>query len=227
MKLQNLMLTIWAFSIASSTLAQQPEKIGPIQKVIVSNGIVLQIKHDTAYTLAIKTQDLEDGCLIKTIENGTLTLKLKSGFGCRGKITADLTCPDLKRIEATGKAEVSTRNLLKLDSLSFLLRSGAQAYLDLDIKYLKIELKEGAMFSAQGYAVEQQISSKTFATFSGFKLEGDKVNVTAESGGKAKVCADKDLYAESMTGGYIGYKCNPAKKTLEPKGNGTIEEVKD
>ena len=117
--------------------------------------------------------------------------------------------------------------MLTGDSLSILLRSGAKAYVDLDIKNLQIELTEGALFSGQGYAVKQDIMASSFATYSGFKLEGENVNVTVQSGAKAKLCANKELHAEAAGGGYISYKCNPEKKTLEPKGNGTIEESKD
>jgi len=228
MKTQNVLLTTIAI-LSSSLLSaqQQPEKIDSINKVIVSDGIVLQIERAPEFTLKIKSEDLQDDCLIKTIENGTLTLKIKSGFGCRGDVTVDLTCPTLTSIEATAKAQIASRNVLTGDSLSLLLRTGAKAFVDLDIKYLKIDLTEGALFSAQGYAVNQDISVSSFATYSGFKLEGDKVNVSTQSGGKAKLCANKELHAEAVGGGYVSYKCNPDKKTLEPKGNGTIEESND
>lgn len=228
MKTQNLLLTTFLLIItASFSMAQQPEKIEAIQKVVVSNGIILQIKQGPDYTLKITSQGLKDDCLIKTIENGTLTLKMKSVFGCRGKVIADLTCPSLKRIEATAKAVVSIGDLYKGDSLSLLLRTGAQADLSLDIKYLQVKLTEGALFSADGYAVVQKVSVLSFSTYSCFKLEGDSVDVSAVTGGKAKVYADKELKAKSASACYIGYKGNPAKKTLKPTGNGVIEQIKN
>jgi hypothetical protein len=90
---------------------------------------------------------------------------------------------------------------------------------------LNANLVEGSLLSANGYAVNQQVYVSSSATYSCYELEGDNITVEATLGGKAKVCAAKELKASTKTGGYIGYKCDPASKTLEPKGNGVIEQV--
>ncbi len=205
--------------------AQEKINVQAIHKVIVSSGIVLQIERKPEYTLSVNAQDVDPSCIIQTIESGVLTLKLKSSLDCRGKVTVNLTCPSLRELQIMGNADVSSRNVLTGDSLTLILKSGGKAYLDLDIKKLNANLVEGSLLSANGYAVNQQVYVSSSATYSCYELEGDNITVEATLGGKAKVCAAKELKASTKTGGYIGYKCDPASKTLEPKGNGVIEQV--
>jgi hypothetical protein len=207
--------------------AQEPETIQPITKVVVSDGILLQIERSPNYTLSVKLQELDPECLIKTIENGTLTLKITSGYGCSGKIIANLTCPGLKEMEATSKAEISTKNLMQGDSLKAIMRSGGKAYVDIDVKYLEAIVSGWGLFQSEGYAVMQNIELTTSGTFSGYKLEGDNVNITAYSGGKGKICASETLNAEAGSNGYISFNCDPKKKNLEAKGNARIEPYKE
>lgn len=196
-------------------------------KIVVSDRIQVQIIRSENYSIEIKTQEVEDKCLIKNLENGILTLKLVSGFGCQKKVIVNITCPSLKEIEITGNAEVSTGNLLTGDSLMVIMRSGGKAYLDMDIKFLEARLSEGAVASLEGYAIEQKIMVSTSAIFSGWKLEGDVLTVNAASSAIAKVFAEESIQAVAGTGGYIGIKGEPGVKTLDSKANGQIEILTD
>lgn len=209
--------------LVSGLMAQKPETIQPITKVVVSDGILLQIEKSSNYTLLLEMQELDPECLIKTIENGTLTLKITSGFGCKGKVVATLTCPGLKEMEATAKAEISTKNLMQGDSLKAIIRSGGKAYVDIDIKYLEVTVSGWGLFQSEGYAIKQNIDLTTSGTFSGHKLEGDAVTIKAYSGGIGKVCASEILNAEAASNSYISYNCEPKTKNIQAKGSSRIE----
>ncbi len=206
--------------------AQEIKPIETVEKIKVSSGIFLEIERSQDYTLDIKSPDLNINCLINTIEDGILTLKLTSSINCSGKVTAKLRCPSIiKEIEVMGNAEVSTYNVLKTDTLKIILRSGGKAYLDLDVDYLDVLLTEGSLLTADGYANTQIVSVNTNATYSAFELEGNFVDIQASFGGKGKVCATKKLKAESKIGGYISYSCEPAIVEIEKKGNGIVEKL--
>lgn len=212
-----------SFILSVDVIAQEPETIQPITKVVVSDGILLQIERSSAYTLSIETQDITPDCIIKTIENGTLTLKIRSGYGCKGKVIASLTCPKLKEMEATAKAEISTKSLMQGDSLKAVMKSGGKAYVDINVKYLEATISGWGLFQSEGYAVRQNIELTTSGTFSGYKLEGEVVNITAYSGGKGKICASETLNAEAGSNSYISYNCEPKKKNIQAKGSSKIE----
>jgi hypothetical protein len=220
-------LIVFVISAFSLLTAQQIFPLPVIHKVVVSDGILLQIENSDSFQVLVKIQDIDSSCLTRTVKNGVLTLEIGSGTGCKGKVSVNFGCRGLKEIEATGKAEVSTKNLMKNDSLKVTLKSGAQAYIDMDIKYLKVGIGAGALMKAEGYAVNQDISVTAGGTFSGLDLEGDIVKVKTSLGGKAKICVAEELNATTASNGYISYKCSPKKKTIDSEAGGTVEESKE
>lgn len=207
--------------------AQETNLIKTINKVVISSGIFLEIERSQEYTLTVKSPDLDDNCLIQTIENGILTLKLASSLDCQGKVTARLCLPSIQEMEIMGNAEISTFNVLQTDTLKIIQRSGGKAYLDLDIDYLDVRIAEGSLLTASGYANTQVVSVTTSATFSAFELEGNIVEIQTSFGGKGKVCATEKLKAVSNMGGYINYTCEPAIVEIEKKGNGKVEKLEE
>jgi hypothetical protein len=219
-------IILFILSVLFNTIiltAQQPEPLPAIRKVIVSDEIQLQIERSDVSTLLITKNELDPSCLIKTFENGTLTLKIRSGFGCKGKVIAHLCTSELKEIEISSKAEISTKNLMKGDSLKVIITSGGKAYIDLDIKYLEADVTGWGLFQSEGYAIKQIIKLSTSGTFSGYKLEGEDVSIKAYSGGKGKICVTGELTAETGSNGYISYNCEPKKKNINAKGSAKIE----
>jgi hypothetical protein len=205
--------------------ARETDPVNTVRKVVISSGIVLEIERSQEYSLTVKTSDMDTSCLVRTIENGVLTLKLSSILECSGKVTARLCCPSISELEIMGNAEVSTFNVLKTDTLRIVQRSGGKAYLDLDVVYLDTNLSEGSLLTAKGYANTQMIKVNTNATCSAFELEGDVVDIQTSFGGKGKVCATEKLKALANMGGYIIYSCNPKSIEIDKKGNGKVEEL--
>ena len=220
-----LLLTLGIAGFMNATGYAQASPVDTVRKVVISSGINLEIERSQEYSLTVNSSDLDTGCLVRTLENGVLTLKLTSILECDGKVTARLCCPSVRELEIMGNAEVSTFNLLKTDSLWIVQRSGGKAYLDLDVGYLNARLSEGSLLTAKGYANTQEISVNANATFSAFELEGKVVEIDASFGGKGKVCASEKLKAIANMGGYINYTCDPVTIEIEKKGNGKVEKL--
>ncbi len=227
MKYKLIFLSGLVLFLAYHLNGQEKSKIEAINKIVVSSGILLQIEKAPEYTLSIMTQDLDSKCLTQSIENGVLTLKLLNAYGCREKVNATLTCPEIPDLEIMGMAEVTTKNLFAGDKLEVKLQSGGKAYVDLDIKYLDVKASGGASFYAEGYAVNQDITVSSSATFAGYKLEGEYVNVQASLGGIAKVCATEKLKADVGSNGYVSYACNPKEVIKEGKATGVVEAAEE
>lgn len=219
------LFTILSFLYSVNCMAQDSNPVKSVKKVIVSSGILLEIERSDEYTLDINSPDLDLSCLINSIEDSVLTLKISSSLNCIGKVTAKLRCPRINELEIMGNAEVSTYNILKTDTLRITQKSGGKAYLDLDVKYLDVQLSEGGLLTAEGYANTQAVSVTTNATFSAFDLEGEVIDIQTSLGGIGKVCASEKLKALSKMGGYISYKCDPAMVEIEKKGNGVVEKL--
>ena len=227
MKKCTFLLSIFFFIFLLNSTAQESNALKTIDRIKVSSGILMEIERSENYSLNITSNGLDTSCLVKTIENGTLTLKFSSILSCDGQVTARLTCPYVKEIEISGNAEVSTFNVLKTDSLKIIQRSGGKSNLDLDVDFLEVNLSEGSILTANGYANTQVVSVTTEATFSAFELESVQTDIQASFGGKGKVCATDKLKALSKIGGYISYTCEPATAEIEKKGNGVIEKLSE
>ena len=227
MKKSIIISLLVVLSLHLQLMAQNINELKTVSKIVVSSGILLEIERSDTYGLEIKSPDLNRECLINTIEEGVLTLKLKPESGCKGAVSASLKIPSIRFIEAANQAEVTTRNLLKTDSLILKLRTGAKASVDLDVTYLEIFLSEGSILTAEGYANIQNINVTTKATCSAFSLEGDTVQITASANALAKICATEKLDAKASMGAYIGYKCDPPQVKLDDSLLGKIEAVKE
>lgn len=220
-------LSLLPLVLLNHSYAQEASPKTSFHKIVVSGKLLVQIARAEEYSVEIKTMEAKDKCLINTIEEGILTLKLTSGSGCKGKVVVNVGCPVLSEIEISGRAEVATGNVLTGDSLLVTMRSRGKAYIDLDIKYLETKISDGAMVRFEGYAVEQAVSISTSSTYSGWDLEGDIVRVQAASNAVVKVNAQEEIQATAGSGAYIGIKGDPAKKEIDGKSYGEIEFLTD
>lgn len=190
----------------------------------VKNGILVQLIKDEKESAEIKTQDIQTSQVITEIKNGLLLFRIDKPPLSKSKVVINLHYRELFSIKASGKSDISSTALIKQDSLIVELVSGAQAYLDLDVIYLKSNITEGAMFSAEGYAIFQEASAATGATLSLFDLESDEVIIKVSSNGKAKINVEKNLTADASTGGYISFKGNPKVKNIKTSVGGKVEQ---
>jgi len=203
------------------------EELKSVRKIVVSGAIQLELRRSDDYSLELKSPDLEMECLEHGIENGTLTLKLKSSFDCSGEVKAVLKIPEIRYIELMSKAELSTFNLLKTDSLSVIQRSASKSYLDLDVNYLDVQLSEGSFLSASGYVVNQHISVTTKANYSCLELEAENTEISASLLGMAKICVTDTLRASANSNSYILYDCVPDHTELKESLGGKIDKNTD
>ncbi len=214
-------LCIWL----SSILLGQNNEYTPLvdfTKIDVTDKIILQLERGTTNEIKLQVQGMERENVIVEVVDGTLKLDIVDEL-ISGKVRATVKYKSLEEIYGSGMAEISTGNLIKDEHVKVVLKSGTNAYLDFDIKSLTAELVEGSLLQAEGYAVQQNITVKSSATFSGYDLEGEKVDVLAIFGGKAKVYAEKELNIDARTGSYICYKGKPEVKNIESKGGSTVE----
>ena len=198
--------------------------LDPFTGIMVKNGILVQlVKSDREYA-EIKVQEIKTSDVITEISGGVLTIRHQAPPLTKAKVMVKLYYRELVSMSASGQSEISSTSLMKQESLHVDLESGAKAYLDLDVGFLKSKVSEGAVISADGYAVKQDAFATTGGTLSLFDLESEDVVVKVTANGKAKLYAEKNLTADASTGGYISYTGKPAVKNFRTSIGGKIEE---
>ncbi len=218
------LLSIYSISFA---IAQNESKrdLGNFNKLKVEDGILVQLVKSDKESIEITTQEIETSKVISEMKDGgKLILRVDVPPLTKYKVMVKLYYTEINGIEASSGSEISTNSLMKQDSLSIKLISGAKAYLDLDIKHLSSKVIEGGVLSAEGYAVKSDGYTATSGTLSLFELESEEVVVKAVTGGKIKINVEKSLIAHATSGGYIAYKGNPGKKDIKSGIGGKIEQ---
>ncbi len=206
-----LLILLSLFSVPFFGMAQGSDSCqasGDFTAVQVYNGIQVDlIRSDQNKWCCDTSTNFSD--LDFALEEGVLTLRRAPGSDKDKAAIVKIYYTNLKSIAAYNKSTIGTPNLMKTDSVLVTLKTGAIFYGSFDIKYLEADVSEGCLFGADGYAIEQKVIVSLKATFSGFELEGEKGEIKATSGGKAKVNILETLKATATAGGYIGYKSSP------------------
>lgn len=202
----SFLLSQWLFSQESEVRLLQP-----FNKINVEDKILVQLVKADEESLEVKAHGIDVQRVMSSVTDNILKLYIEVPPYKYGKVNIILKFKKLNEIRVSGVAEVSSASLLKMDTLFVNLKSGGKVYLDLDIQHLESKIAEGALLSAEGYAVSQNAYITTSGTLSAFNLESDIVNVKAVSTGTAKIYVDKELTGLASTKGYIGYKGEPVK----------------
>jgi hypothetical protein len=190
----------------------------------VKNGIMIQLVKADKEFAELKVHEIEADDVTTEISDGVLVFRYQAPAFSKAKVMIKLYYKELLSVMASGQSEISSTSLMKQDSLTVDLETGAKAYLDLDVLFLKSKVSEGALLSAEGYAVTQDAYAVTGAALSLFDLESDDIRVKVTTNGKAKLYAEKSLTAEASTGGFISYKGDPEVKNFKTSIGGKIEK---
>ncbi len=224
MKTLLIFISVLLFS-AANVVSQETatRELGHFTGIVVKNGILVQLVKADKESAGIRVQEIKTSDVTTEISGGVLTIRYHAPALIKAKVMVKLYYKELVSVSASGSSEVSSTSLMKQDSLTVELESGAKAYLDLDVKFLKSRVSEGAVISADGYAVKQDAYATLGATLSLFDLESDDIVVKVTANGKAKLNVEKNLTADASSGGYISYKGSPAVKNFKTSVGGKIE----
>ena len=213
-------LAFFAFTVFAQEEAYT--HIDNFTKIDVTDKIIVQLERSTTSEIQVNVQEMEKDNVVVEVVDGVLKLSVDNELK-PGKVRINIKYKELTEISGSGMAEISTGNLIKSNTLNVKLLSGANAYLDLDIQTLNAEIAERSLFQADGYAVNQEITLKTYGIYSGYECEGEKVHVSAGMGTKAKVYAEEELNVDARSGAYVSYKGEPKTTHFEAKSGSSVE----
>ncbi|MBN1597169.1 MAG: DUF2807 domain-containing protein [Bacteroidales bacterium] len=218
-------LLLFAGTLTSSVFCQEKKSTEAFEKIVIADGVFAQIVSSSDYSLEIKANNQSQNCLVTTVENGILTLKKRSKSTCTEDIFVSIICPYIKSIEVIGKSELTSKGILRTDSLNINVRNRSKVYIDVEVAYLKAELSEGSILNARGNTEFIKANLVTSAILSTYDLKANDAKIRCTSGAMAKVCVNNTLEAQTIGNSYIGYKCSPEKKIFDTSSGGKIEQV--
>lgn len=208
----------------STVNAQTPitRDLEPFSGLTVGDRIIVRLVKSDKESAVIQVQGIDAAAVKTEINAGELEISIYGEPFTKKKVMITLHYVTLNSITVNGGAEVTTTSLCKADNLSVDLKSGGMLYLDADIGRLNGKIAEGAILTAEGYAVVMDMLVSSTATLSAYELECDTVKIKAVTGGKAKIYVEKTLDAEALSRGFVSYKGNPPSVTRNATSGGTI-----
>jgi hypothetical protein len=213
-----------AFKLASQEF--QTVEINPFTSIVVNGRIDVDLVLSKQEKLEIALEGIEREDLRITSENGTLEIKMVSTLTYKDKrAMARIHFSNLKQINSYSSANVSSEEMLVLDSVLLVASGGGEIALNLMADHIKSNTATGGVILLKGKTGFHQVLASSGGTLSAYELESEGYRVLAKSKSNVKINAGKDLEAKSTTGAHVLYTGNPGKKVLDTRFGGKIEPV--
>jgi hypothetical protein len=196
-------------------------------KLSCIGDIRVELYRSDTLKLDISVKGLPSENLITEVKNGELSIRLKTGSNKDAVVKVKVFCRSLDEILVASGGLVVSPEIISGTSMDFKARSGGKMELDLDLESLEAEVSQGGILVFRGEVKKQEINVGTGATYSGYLLEAEDSYVKANSGGKAKVRANRIIEANSSSAGFIGYIGDPASEFTKTSLGGEIVKYKN
>jgi ribosomal protein S6E (S10) len=200
--------------------------VGSFEAIKVSDGINLYITQSEEEGVAVSATEIAHRDKIKTVvENGELKIYLEQGWNWKNKkLTAYVAVKSLKKLRASGGADIFIKGELKSDKLNMVLTGGSDFTGQLSVTDLIIDQSGGSDVRLKGNAVNVKVSASGGSDFKGFELTADYAIVQASGGSDAEVTVTKEMAAEASGGSDVNYKGSPVIKYKSASGGGSVSK---
>jgi hypothetical protein len=160
--------------------------------------------------------------LITEVKDSILNMRLKIGTNKSAIIKVLVFYTRLTDITVAANTLLLSPETIIAESMKFTARTGSKMELELDIKNIKADVKQGSILVFTGKTNRQDIRVNTGATYSAYKLKAEDTYVTAIAGSKAKVCAARIINASSNMKSYVGYIGVPVNVYIKTNLGGVV-----
>jgi len=143
--------------------------------------------------------------LITEVTDSVLSIRLKTDTNKSSIFKVLVYYSNLDEITVASNTLLVSPQIITGENIKFTARSGAKMELELNLKNLVADVKQGGILVFTGSVKVQKITVNTGATYSAYKLTAEDSYVVANAGSKAKVCASRIIDVSSNTKSYVGY----------------------
>jgi hypothetical protein len=193
--------------------------------VSVSAGIQVTLVNSTSTKVELETRNCEPEDVITKVEGDRLTIKFKKNKGGKRKVYATVYYKELEGLDASSGSSIKTDNEIKSDEMDINASSGASINLVIDCTELEVDLSSGSSVKIKGECGVQDVDISSGASYQAIDLVSETADISASSGGSAKIHVTKELKAEASSGGNITYKGDPQETDIEKSISGSVKKM--
>lgn len=199
--------------IVGTAVAQDVRQVGPFDELILSGKLEVTLEAGDTEEVIIDAPDLSEDDINLTLRGGELRVGLVEGwFRDDRRARIRVRYRSLSLLRAQAGAIVRANEPIAGERLEIKATSGSEVTLEVKAHTLEAGAAEGANLELSGEVVNQYITANTGGVYDGDRLEADRTEVRANTGGEAWVIARSYLDAAAHTGGEVIYKGDPEEK---------------
>ncbi len=206
------------------TFGQNSQNISlqSFDKIVVFGNINVQLEKGNKCSLKIEVTGLDVDDVITEVSKKTLKIRLKSNFYQNYNIKAYVTYKVLRKIVSGVGANIESKSVITGDKLDIKANSRGKMNLEVNVNAVEIKVTQGANIKISGKAEYQKTTINTAGILDATNLLCDEVYIKSNTGGEAKVLANKEIDASASMGGVIHYYGTPKKVSIRTEFGGKI-----
>ncbi len=215
---------IFLISIAITASAQESfsRKLPAFNGISAIGKMRVEIYKSDTTGVELVLSNVAPENIITEVTDNALSIRLKTDTSKDAIIKVKVYYTQLSDILVAVNTLLLSPEIISAENMSFTARSGAKMELELDVKNIVADVKQGGILVFTGKTTRQEVSVNTGATYSAYKLQAEDTYVKANSGSKAKVCASRIIDATSNTKSYVGYIGVPISVYIKTNLGGVI-----
>ena len=239
------LLALALFFASALVFAQSEEtrNLSSFSSLSAHEGVDVFLKKGSKESAKIKARGIDLDDVLTDVSGGKLKIHLAGNNHRNVDVEVTVTYTSLSALSVSSAAsiegddQISTSGDFKIgassagdidvsvkaDDMDVSASSAADVNLELDVNTLEVEVSSAADIDVKGSAKEQDISASSAGSYDGIELQSETVEVSASSGGGAKVHVTEQLNARVSSGGSVRYKGNP-RMDISSSSGGTIKK---
>jgi hypothetical protein len=208
--------------------AQKSEtrKIQPFSKISVFGSFDVVITKGDSNFIKLESESVNLANIKVENDKNTLNISVTDKlFDKYRNIKVFITYKELNGIKANGGSYVSSKQIVKTDSIDIIAGSGSTVDLKIETNSITADIGEGSTISLEGTCKKQSIEAGTGGLYNSYDLKCKNTTAKANTGGIIKAAAYESLDAYASTGGSISYRGNPQNKKEKTVLGGSVEQL--
>ncbi|UCE97912.1 MAG: DUF2807 domain-containing protein [Dehalococcoidia bacterium] len=193
-------------------------------EVEVQDGFQLELIQGSAFSIKITADDNVHEYVNVEKEGNSLSISLLNDlFGCNSCTTiAEVTMPDLTKLELSGGSQANISGFNVFDNLSLELSGGSQLNGDINFTNADFNLSGGSQINLEGAGDTLIIDGSGGSQLDLELLPINNADITLSGGGKADINVSSTLSVNLSGGSQVNYIGQPTLGDIDLSGSSTI-----
>ncbi|MBS1760016.1 MAG: DUF2807 domain-containing protein [Bacteroidetes bacterium] len=145
----------------------------------------------------------------------------------KSRLTAYVSCTDLKSLEVNGNSDVFINGLLKVGDIQIHLSGASDAKGKIEANKLTVELSGASDIKLSGSANELNLKSSGASDFKNYEFVTDNCSVSLSGASDVRVTVNKELNVSASGASDVYFKGNGVVNKIKTSGASSIKRVRD